>query len=88
MDEDAIAARRKELYDQLGDIVHELVALDGDDQETDFFPTCWGLLVGCECVDEDNDLMGGIAWYPKDGAQPLWKTLGLMHTAISKLLDH
>jgi hypothetical protein len=76
-------------YAQLDAAVNELHRLiERDNAEPDdapSVPTDYVLLVGWMLYDEDNDRVGGVNCFPKQGSQPDYITTGLVTTAQQTL---
>lgn len=73
-------------YRQLDAAVAELHRLmEQRDPDPPSFPTDYVLVVGAMYVDEDGDRGGVVRWFPKDGSQPGYITVGLLDSASAVL---
>lgn len=78
------AAYRK--LDEAAHELHQLMDQDHDEPgDPKSFPTDYVLLVGSMWVDSDDDRCGGVSFFPKDGSQPAYITIGLLESVQCRL---
>lgn len=82
MAEKTIDERRREIFEEIDALVQRLGDLESEEQNIRYFPGGHVLVVGFDVIDEDDDMVGSVAVYPKNGSQASWKSLGMMHQAI------
>ena len=80
----AFEENRVQLYEELNAIVEKLLDTASADDDIRYMCSGYVLLLAYDYLDEDGDIVGDVAVYPKNGSQPSWKGLGMMHRAIER----
>lgn len=75
-------ARKNALRNQISELIDQYLDICGEEQGTQFLQASFVLVVACDNIDEDGDVVGSVAIIPKNGSQPNWKILGMLHEAI------